>query len=194
MFNRNDPERKIRQVKGWRKLTAFLCAFVLLVSSSGLNAFAQTIYSDPVTVPVQNTDAPEETPAPAGMAEDGENAEPAGDEPAEIPGTDETGEPAEDLPAPETDGEQPVEADKEEPAAETGGNTDQEITEEPETVYFPGTLNLETAEGSVQVGYPAEACIPENTVLTLTAVKGAELNGLPRAIGKGGSLSMCAGA
>lgn len=175
MFNRNDPERKIRQVKGWRKLTAFLCAFVLLVSSSGLNAFAQTIYSDPVTVPVQNTDAPEETPAPAGMAEDGENAEPAGDEPAEIPGTDETGEPAEDLPAPETDGEQPVEADKEEPAAETGGNTDQEITEEPETVYFPGTLNLETAEGSVQVGYPAEACIPENTVLTLTAVKGAEL-------------------
>ena len=92
MFNRNDPERKIRQVKGWRRLTAFLCAFMLLFSSCGLNAFAQTIYSDPVTVPAQNTEAPEETPAPAEE-----------EAPAETPTTTEPTTPAADTKPAETE-------------------------------------------------------------------------------------------
>ena len=189
MFNRNDPERKIRQVKGWRRLTAFLCAFMLLFSSCGLNAFAQTIYSDPVTVPVQNTETPEETPAPADAGVTGEETEPVTDEPAaeetaEIPGTDEPGEPAgetpaEDVPASGTDVEQPEGPDEEETAAEAGDNTYNDQTEEtgaePEIEYFPGTLTLETAEGSVRIEYPAEARLPENTVLSLMPVKGTEL-------------------
>ena len=189
MFNRNDPERKIRQVKGWRRLTAFLCAFMLLFSSCGLNAFAQTIYSDPVTVPAQNTESPEETPAPADAAVTGEDAEPvidesAAEDAAEVPGTDEPGEPAgetpaEDVPASGTDVEQTEGPDEEETAAEAGDNTNNDKTEEagaePEIEYFPGTLTLETAEGSVRIEYPAEARLPENTVLSLMPVKGTEL-------------------
>ena len=233
MFNRNDPERKIRQAKGWRKLTAFLCAFVLFVSSCGLNAFAQTIYSDPVTVPALSTETPDETPAPAETSETGEDAEPAGEDPdgddttaipgadeadgaetptedQSVPGTDEeqpdeadgAETPAEDQSDSETDEEQPDEADEEEtpaegqpdsgtdgelpdgtdgeePAPDAGEKTENETTEEtgqePEILYFPGTLNLETAEGSVRIDYPAEACLPENTVLSIAPVKGAEL-------------------
>ena len=63
MINRNNQHNNPQQVKGWRRLLAWLCAFMLLISSGGGSAFAaeERIYSAPVTAPIIQA---EETPGP----------------------------------------------------------------------------------------------------------------------------------
>ena len=189
-MNRNSRKQEFRQAEWLRRLIAIFSAFVLLFSSTG-TVFAQdteTIYSAPVTVPARNTEAPEETPAPVDAGEEepaGENAE-EGD-PAVLPEAGETGETGEEIPGenledvpgiPE-DGEQPDTAEGEETTDGTGESPEDETAEETETdlepLYFPGTLTAETEEGKIRIDYPAIAHIPEDAVLTCTAMKGAEL-------------------
>lgn len=183
MINRNHQENNYRQIKGWRRLLACLCAMMLLVSSSGLSAFAESaddIYSDPVHVPKNR----EEVTVPP--AEDPETMEPSGE--TEKPAEEEPSEPTE--PA----GEEPVEEESVEPTEEDPETTEpagetaepdeeesaeptEEITPEPtpDQVYYPGVLNAETEGCSVQIGYTAEARIPEEAILTIKPVDGMEL-------------------
>ena len=194
MVNRNGRKQEIRQAEWMRRLIAIFSAFVLLFSSTG-TVFAQdseTIYSAPVTAPVR-TEAPEETPAPAVTAETEEDGEPQGEIPETddkdvIPGTEddaETGdeEPAEDIPASETDGEETDITPGEESADGNAENQDNNETDQ-EPLYFPGTLTAETEDGTIQIDYPAIAHIPENAVLTCTAMKGAELYGALKSAAK----------
>ena len=153
MINRNVQDRTFRQMKGWRRLLAWLCAFMLLISSSGVTAFADSgeIYSAPATAPgnrVQQTPAPEEA---EGEPEEGEPEE----------GEPEEGEPEE--------GETPEEAAEPEEGEEPAGE------QEPEQVYEPGTLTAEAEGCSIRIDYPAEARIPEGAVLTASLVQGADL-------------------
>lgn len=189
-MNRNSRKQEFRQAEWLRRLIAIFSAFVLLFSSTG-TVFAQdteTIYSAPVTVPARNTEAPEETPAPVDADEEepaGENAE-EGDT-AELPEAGEGGETEEEIPEenPEdvsgipADGQQPDAAEGEETAEgneeNPEGEADEEAGSDLEPLYFPGTLTAETEEGTIRIDYPAIAHIPEDAVLTCTAMKGAEL-------------------
>ena len=65
MINRNDHQSIFQQMKGWRRGIAFLCALMLMISSSGITAFADNsdgIYSAPVTAPGNRVTT---TPPPA---------------------------------------------------------------------------------------------------------------------------------
>ena len=69
MILHTERKHDFRQPSPWRRLLAFLCAFVMLISVSGVTAFAKndnTIYSDPVRVPIRAT----ETPQPNGEPEE----------------------------------------------------------------------------------------------------------------------------
>ena len=147
MINRNDQNRNSRQVKGWRRLLAWLCALMLLISSSGVTAFADSdgIYSAPVTAPANQV---QQTPAP-----DEPEGEPAEGEPAE-------GEPAEGEPE---EGENP----------EEDGETEEEQI--PDQVYEPGTLTAETEGCSFRIDFTENAHIPEGAVLNVSLVRGADL-------------------
>ena len=67
MMNRYEMKVNNGQKKGWRRFLALLSALMLLISSTGITAFAEApdedIYSDPVTAPIPKP-AAEETPAP----------------------------------------------------------------------------------------------------------------------------------
>ena len=126
MILRTERKHDFQQPSPWRRLLAFLCAFVLLISVSGVTAFAKndnTIYSDPVRVPIRPTEEPqpdgepeenlmldetaelpEETPEPDAteieITTDEEAATPADDDQAEdVADTDETTENTERIPA-----------------------------------------------------------------------------------------------
>lgn len=149
MIGQRKRIREIRQTGTRRRLIAFVSAFVLLFSVVS-SAFAQNdegIYSVSVTVPAFR---PEETPAPEGAAEPEEEQEEKPEEPAET---------------------ENAEADPEEK------ETEEEAVPEstPAIVWEAGSLTAEAEGCSIQMDYPAEACIPGDAVLKLEEAKGADL-------------------
>ena len=184
MIIMNNQKQNNRSGNGGRRLLAWLCALMMLVSSSGITAFAdpgQDIYSDPVSVP---KDA-EETSGPA--EEDPQVADPSGDA---IDNPEETGEEAqegaaeestEETPA-ETTGENPEEASEENPEGTAEGQEDAGVQEEepaeepiPEIVYSAGSLSAETASCTIRIDYSSDACIPEDAVITVREAEGMEI-------------------
>ena len=173
MILRTERKHDFRQPSPWRRLLAFLCAFVLLISVSGVTAFAKndnTIYSDPVRVPIRPTEEPqpdgepeetlipdetaeppEETPEPdtteIEITTDEEAATPADDDQAEdVADTDETTENTEQIPAvDEVTEEEPSErGDVQQTENADGENTfeqtEAEEIEEPEEETEPGII------------------------------------------------------
>lgn len=211
MINRNNQKHNFQQINGWRRLLAWLCSLTLLISSSGVTAFADNddgIYSVPVTAPgnqVSVTPAPEEAPGISTPEETEPEASDHSDEDEITEPTNQTvPEQKEEIKPDATDGtvqettEQSSPEGTEEAAPEgteenTPENTEEaEQTEEnenadtgafeeivpepiPEPIYSSGTLNAETEGCSVQVDYPAEACIPEHAVLSVSDVAGMDL-------------------
>ena len=152
MMNTGNLRRDTRHTNDRRqRMIALASALMLLISSCGLTAFAESdeyIYSAPVTAPAPEAQTTpeteaggeESTPAPAGMPE-----------------------------------EETV------PQAESGGETEAEeepeVTEEPEdlTVYETGTLTAEADGIGITVDYSAEARVPAGSTLTLTRAAGGDL-------------------
>ena len=164
MINRNNQHNNPQQVKGWRRLLAWLCAFMLLISSCGVTSFAaaERIYSAPVTAPIIQA---EETPGP-------EDADEEEDE-------DEDGDPdadEEEDEDPDADEEEDEYADEDTDAEEDEeSEEDAEPEPAPDRVYYPGTLTAEAEGCSIRIDYTADARIPENAALHAEIVQGADL-------------------
>lgn len=158
MMNRYQMKANNGQKKGWRRFLALLSALMLLISSTGVTAFAEAsdedIYSDPVTAPIPKP-AAEETPAP---------------ETSEEPPEEETTEPV-----PEEETEEPTEEVT--PEEETPEPT-------PEIVYNPGSLTGEADGVTVRLDYTAEACIPDDVIMTFRPVNGAEYYSAMKSVSK----------
>ena len=216
MILRTERKHDFRQPSSWRRLLAFLCAFVLLISVSGVTAFAKndnTIYSDPVRVPIRPTEEPqpdvetEETPLLDETAElpeetpepDAADKEPTADEIADdnqtedIHDADETKDDTDQSPV--TDEVTEEETSEEENAEQTeniieendsvGAETEEpEEDTEPGIIYPAGTLNAELEGCTVSINYTSEACIPENAALSINEAKGMDLYSALKAASK----------
>lgn len=194
MINRNDQKNHFQHMKGWRRKIALLCALMLLVSSSGITAFADTddgIYSAPVTAParVTVTPRPEEEPAVTpGEETTGETAAP--EETEKAPGSEEEN-PEGNGPAENTEEITPEPTEEPTATPEPTPSPTPEITFVPEEIVEgeeeateepTETPEPESESGSVFLTWEGEgyslsvtAHLPEDTALEVTEIGGADL-------------------
>ena len=153
---RKEMKRIAWTVSGCRRFVASICAFMMMISSGNLSAFAEEdgwIYSKPVSNPVEENGLDE---MPATEEKNPETPE----DPADPGKPEESGEPV-DSAVPEVANEPEAGEGPEEP--------------DPEQVYHSGTLTAETAGSTVQIEYSEEAKIPEGVSLSMETVTGSDL-------------------
>ena len=202
MMNRYEMKANNGQKKGWRRFLALLSALMLLISSTGVTAFAEApdedIYSDPVTAPIPKP-AADETPAPKTSEKpaEEETEKPLPEEETEKPAEEVTEKPAEEETEKPTEEEteKPSEEVTDEPSEEETEEPTEEVTEEPaeeeetpeptpEIIYNPGTLTGEADGVTVRLDYTAEACIPDDATLVFSQASGVEYYSAMKTVSK----------
>ena len=135
----------------------------------------------------EHTEVNSETEEPTETETTAENPEDNHNEQEEMPAAEETTWNQEDIPAAEetdiesgektetgTEGEETETAEAAGEEAVTEENKE-EIPPAPEKNYTSGNLQAETEGCSVQINYTEAACIPDETTLTVTQARGADL-------------------
>ena len=140
-----------------------------------------TVYTEENTENNPETEEPTETETAAENPDDNHNeqeemplAEDTAGDPEDIPAGEETDIETEEKTETGNEGEETETAEAAGEEAVTEENKE-EIPPAPEKNYTSGNLQAETEGCSVQINYTEAACIPDETTLTVTQARGADL-------------------
>ena len=140
-----------------------------------------TVYTEENTENNPETEEPTETETTAENPDDNHNeqeemplAEDTAGDPEDIPAGEETDIETEEKTETGNEGEETETAEAAGEEAVTEENKE-EIPPAPEKNYTSGNLQAETEGCSVQINYTEAACIPDETTLTVTQARGADL-------------------